>query len=231
MTGKDTEISFEFNSRAINRAYEKGLRLIPVKKESVLTDSLRSCLIHDNSESFLRVKTVAKWETTLKSTICNSDGEIIATERYQTNEIKQSNARKIRALDKFCAHYQPLYRRKKVSLMFHTFTRANYADKSIQEIIDNLKLRYKAIGREVRGYIWTAEISEKLHWHYHLAIAIDRIEVSSIPEEIKLDGLWGQRTGVEFVRKNLRHYMAKYFAKQNARVIGLRSYGKSNKYL
>jgi hypothetical protein len=115
--------------------------------------------------------------------------------------------------------------------MFHTFTRANYAEKSIQEIIDNLKQRYKAIGREVRGYIWTAEVSENLHWHYHLAIAIDRIRVTEIPGEIKLDVLWGQRTGVEFVRKNLRHYMAKYFAKQNARVIGLRSYGKSNKYI
>lgn len=231
MTGKDTEISFEFNSRAVNRFYESGLRLLPIKRESVLTDSLRSCLIHDNSESFLRVKTLPKWETTLKSTICNSDGEIIDFQKYQTNEIKQSNGRKIRALDKFCAYYQPLYRKKKVSLMFHTFTRANYAEKSIQEIIDNLKQRYKAIGREVRGYIWTAEVSENLHWHYHLAIAIDRIRVTEIPGEIKLDVLWGQRTGVEFVRKNLRHYMAKYFAKQNARVIGLRSYGKSNKYI
>ena len=115
--------------------------------------------------------------------------------------------------------------------MFHTFTRANQADKSIQEIIENLKTRYRAIGREVRGYIWTAEVSENLHWHYHLCLAIDRINFTSIPDEIKLDGLWGQRTGVEFVRKNLRHYMAKYFAKQNARVIGLRSYGKSNRYL
>jgi hypothetical protein len=42
---------------------------------------------------------------------------------------------------------------------------------------------------------------------------------------MKLESVWGARTQVEFVRKNIRHYMAKYFAKENARIIGVRSFG------
>jgi hypothetical protein len=52
---------------------------------------------------------------------------------------------------------------------------------------------------------------------------------SGIPEELKFEDLWGQRTEIDFVKKNIRHYMAKYFAKHNSRAIGRRSYGISRK--
>jgi hypothetical protein len=89
----------------------------------------------------------------------------------------------------------------------------------------------KREGLNLRGFIWTAEISDNLHFHYHLCIAIDRVNWKTIPERLKFEKAWGQRTEIDFVKKNVRHYMAKYFAKCDARVLYKRSYGKSNKYL
>jgi hypothetical protein len=57
------------------------------------------------------------------------------------------------------------------------------------------------------------------------------LEGAKLPKWMKADSIWGKRTQVEFVRKNIRHYMAKYFAKHNARIEGLRSYGMSTKGL
>ena len=100
---------------------------------------------------------------------------------------------------------------------------------------------FKRLGLNVRGHIWTCEIGTKtyektnnpedLHWHYHVCICIDRKRFDRIPKLIKFDNIWGQRTEIDFVKKNVRHYLAKYFAKHNARVIGTRSYGISRKLL
>jgi hypothetical protein len=231
MMTKGTKSAYTFNNRVKNPDYEKEIRFLPVYGAGQL---LRSCLIHDNAEKLppqVMVKRQPKWITSLNRFDVDTDtGEMIRNGKIQTNEIKQSNNTKIKALDKYCDWYQPLYQAKEVSLLFHTFTRANYASLTMREMIDNVKYHYKEmLDREVRGYIWTAEVSQDLHWHYHLAVAIDRVNFSGkkIPDSMKFEDLWGQRTGVEFVRKNIRHYMSKYFAKDNARVIGTRSYGIS----
>jgi hypothetical protein len=99
-------------------------------------------------------------------------------------------------------------------------------------MLDNVKYHYREmLDREMRGYIWTAEVSQKLHWHYHLCVAVDRLKFRRIPDELKFEDLWGQRTGIEFVKKDVRHYMAKYFAKENARVLGSRAFGSSRKLI
>jgi hypothetical protein len=152
---------------------------------------------------------------------------VVGTEIYRTNEIKSSNARKIKRLDAFCGHFQPMYERKEVSMLFFTLTLANQSKMTISGVIDLVKKRCKRRGVKFHGYIWTSEVSTELHWHYHLAVCIDRINVRGIgiPSWMKLESVWGARTQVEFVRKNIRHYMAKYFAKENARIIGVRSFG------
>lgn len=214
------KVAWRFSKRLLNPSYEAGLKTLP----------LRSCLIHDNSEISIReIKTVPKWITTLNySEVDTTSGEIVTDEvAYETNEIKSSNARKIVRLDRFCNYYQPLYAGREVSLLFHTFTRANCANLTFSRMLDDVKYAYRSISRPVRGYIWTAEVSQQLHWHYHLCVAVDRLKVRKIPDELKFEELWGQRTGVEFVRKNVKHYMAKYFAKENARVIGQRAFGCS----
>lgn len=220
---------FTFLSRRRNVDYEDGLRELPFV----------SCLIHDNSAAFggppatsihslAKVKTRPKWLTDM---LCEeydrTTGELLNTSIYSTNELKASNASKIKRLDTFCAHFQPLYASKRVSLMFYTLTAADRAKGSISSILAVLKKRLKRRGVALHGYIWTAEISERLHFHYHVAVAIDRLNVrgSRLPEWLMLDDAWGMFTRAEFVRKNVRHYMAKYFAKHNARLIGARSFG------
>ena len=175
-----------------------------------------------------QVKTQPKWITNLYREVVDVEtGEVIRAEVYDTNEIKSSNGSKIRRLDRFCMHFQPLYQRREVSLLFMTFTQADKADTNISGVMSALKKRLKRRDVGLHGYIWTAEVSEKLHFHYHVCVAIDRLHVvgGSMPEWLKLDDVWGRRTQVEFVKRNVRHYMAKYFAKHNARVVGMRSFG------
>lgn len=214
--------SYRYFNRLPNPNFDSGIKLLP----------LRSCLIHDNSAVFrhkeLHVKTEPKWFTDLWcDKVETNSGEVVGTEIYRTNEIKSSNARKIKRLDAFCGHFQPMYERKEVSMLFFTLTLANQSKMTISGVIDLVKKRCKRRGVKFHGYIWTSEISDTLHWHYHLAVCIDRMNVRGIgiPSWLKLESVWGARTQVEFVRKNIRHYMAKYFAKENARIIGVRSFG------
>ena len=237
--------NFSFRKHEKNPGYEAGLRKLPFD----------TCLIHNNAEILpaslggasrvrtspwdrgtngrISVKTAPKWITTLGCEEVETDtGEMIPGV-YVTNDFRSANNRKIKALDAFCGYYQPMYARKEVSLMFHTFTQANKANLDFASMLDNVRYHYaEQLQRPVRGYIWTLELkpNEKMggfNMHYHAGVAIDRIEINKLPAHLKFDDLWGQRTEIEFVRKNIRHYMAKYFAKQNARADGFRSYGRS----
>ncbi len=223
---KDNKLPYRYESRFKNPLYEAGLKLIHI------APSLRSCLRHANDDKLI-VKNEPKWITTLVTQEFDLEtGEIDRKLlRYDTNEIKSSNQKKIKALDKFCNHYQPLYRSRKVSMFFITFTRANYASESFRRTLDLVRKRFSRFGYPVRGFVWTAEVSTTGHWHYHLCIATDRMHLMKIPKALKFNSIWGQRTGIEFVKKNVKHYMAKYFAKHNARVIGTRSFGVSRKFL
>lgn len=219
---KVSKVCFQFQKCTKNPKFEDGIKSLP----------LRSCLIDDNDTQHKHVKTEPKWFTELSyRTVDNDTGELLGNGKYQTDEFKKSNQRKILTLDKFCNTYQPLYTKRKVSLLFHTFTQANNARMTFRRMLHLLRKRYKALDIEILGFIWTAEVSKKLHWHYHCCVAVRRIRVKKIPDGLKLQGLWGRRTGVEFVKKNVRHYMAKYWAKDNYRVIGTRSMGKSKFFL
>lgn len=216
--------TYTFLKRCRNEAFEDGLTVLP----------LRSCLIHHKSAVFrssqLYVKTAPKWYTDL---FCEGydvqTGELVHQEVYRTDDFKQSNGRKIKCLDRFCNHFQPLYARKQVSILFYTLTIANQAKMDIKGIVDVFKKRFKRRDVKVYGYIWTAEVSEGLHFHYHIAVAVDRLNLrgSKLPAWMILENAWGARTQVEFVKRNIRHYMAKYFAKHQYRIVGIRSYGSS----
>lgn len=218
----NVRFSYTFLSRFRNPEYDAGVKTLP----------LRTCLIHHNSAvlptSQLLVKTLPKWKTNLYCRhIDYSTGEVVGADIYQTNEFKQSNGRKIARLDAFCSHFQPLYDARRVSLLFYTLTVANQAKMTISGIIDVLKKRLKRRKIKMHGYIWTAEVSQKLHFHYHMVVAIDRIDIAGkvMPDYYKLNDAWGARTQVQFVKKNVKHYMAKYFAKHDARVMHMRSFG------
>ncbi|GAH23310.1 unnamed protein product [marine sediment metagenome] len=105
----------------------------------------------------------------------------------------------------------------------------DYAKKDIVSMLNCVKKRYGALKRPIRGYFWVLEISENDHVHYHLVVAIDRMNVTKIPDELKFEELWGQRTGVEFIKKSVRGYLSRYLSKSDARIIGMRGYGVSQK--
>jgi len=218
---------YTFLSRHKNPEYEGGVKRLPFE----------SCLITTKGSKIANeiwVKTRPKWYTNLMGyEIDPETGEATPKEIYQSDDFKCSNGKKIKSLDKFCAFYQPLYKKRNVTLFFLTFTRANYARLPWVYMVKIILQYFKRAGLNVRGHIWTAEISDKLHWHYHMCIATDRVnwKLSGVPKELKFENLWGQRTEIDFVKKNVRHYMAKYFAKCDFRIIGKRSYGISRKLM
>lgn len=239
-----TPINFYFRGYERNPDYQAGL----VKLSEVRAPALRASLKYDKSgisqDRNLYVKTEPKWVTRLGYLGYDSQTGELMTGDYQTNDLKAGNARKIKVLDRFSDYYQPLYREKKVSLMFHTLTQADYSGTTVSRLIDTLKYRYSTIDRKVRGYFWSYEISEPeyqkigFHFHYHMVVAIDRLNIKGgeIPEAIMLDETWGQMTKVEFVKRSVRGYLKKYIAKNNWRIVdmdksrALRMFGQSQKF-
>jgi len=201
-------------------------------------DTLRSCLLRNNAEiknPEILISKTPKWLTTLEEPKCidTGTGEIIY-EDYETDDFKASRNRKIKTVEKFCNYYEPLYQARKVSLLFHTFTRLNYAKQDMRRMVDNAKFRYNSLKRPIRGYLWALELENKdksIHIHYHFIVAIDRIQVKKIPEALKFQDLWGQRTGVEFIKKTIKGYLSKYLYKSDYKMLGRRSYSISRKLL
>jgi Ni/Co efflux regulator RcnB len=236
---------YQFKSRKKNPEWSVE-KLIP----------LRSCLIHNKAsqlsvekmtENFLDemekltgvrgecyISTIPKWLTTLEKPECldTGTGEIIFSD-YLTDDFKASRNRKIKTINKFCNFYEPLYQARKVSLLFHTFTRNDYAKKDMRTMIECAKKRYYALNRPIRGYLWVMELEENekmdsgFHIHYHLVVAINRFQVREIPEELKFQDLWGQRTSVEFIIKTIKGYLSKYLSKSNVKVLGRHHYAIS----
>jgi hypothetical protein len=243
---------YSFLSRTKNPLFEEGL--IPLEVGNTSNPLFESCLLTIKSDNFypsktplippqtylirqtLFVRTEPKWHTNLLEHEYDKEtGEILAKGVYQTNDFKVSNGKKIKKLDQFCNFYQPLYKARKVTLWFLTFTRANHSRLSFKQMNNIIKKYYQREGFPIRGFIWTYEISkDNLHWHYHICIATNRINVKGkgLPTKLMFDSLWGQRTEVDFVKKNIRHYMAKYFAKCNFRLNNkMRSYGCSKQFI
>lgn len=196
--------------------------------------ALRSCLIYNNAEKKTPkeyvISRVPKWLTTLTFEDANEDGELIIS-KYETDDLKGSKNRKIKAVNKFCDFYEPKFKSKEVSILFHTFTRLNYAKSDMRRMMDNIKYRYESINRPIRGYIWVLEVSEFNHIHYHLLIACNRLNVRKMPQALKFNDLWGQRTGVEFIKKSARAYLTKYLSKSDAKILSQRNYSCSRKLI
>ena len=235
--GKQSIYAFSINE--INPDYQKGLitipnnRLIRKHRES---EAFESCLKRNNAEkndtSFdLIIKTVNKWNTYLVRTDYDPEtGEVDDPVRYCTNELKRANARKIKTLNKFCDYYQPMYKRKEVTLFFITLTSMDKARLTIRELIDILKYRIKVgLERELLSYIWTLEVSENKHCHYHLCLAVKRVNMKGkkFSDYVKLENVWGCRSEFDFVKKDVKRYLSKYFAKDQSRLLNHRSYGIS----
>jgi hypothetical protein len=212
-------VTYEFVNSTKNPEYEKGLKPLPFE----------SSLIHNKGHR-IYVKTKPKYLTNLAEFKTDEEGLPILTREIETNDLKSANYRKIKAVDKWCNYWHPLYNQKKITLFFFTLTRLNYARISIRQLLKILKLNLSRNNIQLLDYLWILEISEGLHCHYHLVVAIDRKTFKKIPEFLKLEKYWGQRTEIDFVKKNIRFYLSKYFGKNSWRIdSGMRAYGQMRK--
>lgn len=229
-TGKIINQKYEFYKREINPEFNPE-KIIP----------LRSCQLQVNAEKINRVfhyTNTPKHLVTLRvpRSVDTGSGEIIYAD-YQTDDIKTIKHNKIKTINRYCDFYEPLFRSRKVSLLFHTFSRADYSKTDMRRMLDNIKYRYKIINREILGYLWAVEFAPNenmingFHIHYHLIVAIKRIQVTEIPEALKFNDLWGQRTGVEFIKKSVRNYLSKYLYKGEGKILGRRNYSISRNLL
>lgn len=246
------DVIYAFDSSSPHENYASGLKEVPDNRKKAAPikprglpahkrpkfngGSFEPCLKHNNSENQkppMIVKTHPKWNTKLSILRINKDtGEIIEDLGYHnTNEMNKGKQRRSKAIEKFCSYFEPKFKSKEVSLMFLTFTRMDFANIDFSGMLDNIKYGItKRLGIRLRGYVWVLEISERLHAHYHLCIAIDRCNFKNIPNELKFEKLWGQRTQITFVKKTIRGYLMKYMEKCQYSILGLRSYGISKNF-
>jgi hypothetical protein len=217
--------AYEHVSTTKNPDYEAGLKDIPFE----------SCLIHNKENKFpsqkITIRTTPKWLTHLAVLEPDEEGLPVWSENYTTNDFKARNHRKNKAITKFCAKYMPLYKSKEVSCFFITLTKANSSKVDIRTMIRVMTIYMDRLGWGVRGFVWVLEVSENLHMHYHVGIATNRVNLKGkkLPKLLQLERVWGCRTEIDFVKKNIEGYMRKYFAKNSYVAEGFRSYGISRK--
>lgn len=216
--------SFWFLRRKLNPNYESGLKVVP----------LRSCLLLNNVpkngvKNWI-IKTQPKWQVELlQSELDKETGEILSTSVYLTDDLKSGNNRKIKAVNRFCDYFNPIYKRREISLFFHTLTLANQSQVDIRTAVKNYRRRLNRNGVNVRGLLWVLEISENSHIHYHILCATNRLNYKGMkmPVFLKFNDLWGCRTKAEFIKHDVRYYLATYFTKCQSRIEKHRSYGIS----
>ena len=119
---QEGKVMYQHLSTHKNPTYEDGIKTIPFE----------SCLIHNKCNRItseigqkLRVRTEPKWLTDLSMWQKDEYGVLGLTGVYSSNDFKASNHRKIKALNRFCDKYQPLFEQRKCTLLFLTFTNAN----------------------------------------------------------------------------------------------------------
>lgn len=217
---QDIKSNFLFLRRVPNSEYELGLKRVP----------LRTCLLHNNGavNSEWVVKTKPKWFTDLARTDVDvNTGEITGQSVYRTDDLTAGNNRKIKAVNRFTGYFNPLYKARKVSMLFYTFTVANQAKLDIRDLFKVLRKRLKRNNVNLNGYLWVLEVSDNLHVHYHAIVVTDRIKCkgSKLPSFFIMDDVWGARCQVQFIRKNVRYYLATYFTKNKNRIERKRLYG------
>ena len=238
---------YEHYGTAKNPNYERGLKSVPLFESCLINNkgnTSGSSKAHPLSQKFgsnITIRTTPKWLTELAVFESDNEGYPVLTDRYLTDDLKGSNNRKIKTLHRFCDVYQPLYAQRKVTLFFLTFTKANKARHKWSTMLKIVRKYMQRAGAPVLGWCWISEVGQEtynktkdpkdLHWHYHLAFACPRLDLKGkkLHKLLKFENVWGCRTEIDFVKKNIRGYMMKYFAKNNMKVEGVRSYGISRK--
>ena len=245
--------NFKLANVSKNPHFDDGVLLMD--KNGLTDESLRSCLICNNSDKKSTKKAIQrikvsrdmlgitdeifflqktwKWGVSLSGNICDTEtGELLENQTYEVTDLEQGVKRKRKALRAFSDFYEPLYQERIVSCFFFTLTQANQSNEKLSVTLDAIKKRFERNDTPILGYIWVSEISKRGHWHYHLGVATKRVKWKYLPKWAKVNDLWGRRTQITFIKKSIGAYLSKYIGKDNiGRMINFRSYGKSSKYL
>lgn len=209
--------------RQINKNYENASASLP----------LCPCLVRLNSEKKGRSEeaVMVRFEPRYTSVIdCfkqYSNGEREYERSFRTDSFKKTNGKKWEVVNTFFSKYRPLYRSKNISLFGFTFTQANEANKFFSDMLDNIRYRFKANKIPVKGYVWRLEVTEGLHWHYHLCVATTYTKFNSL-DMLKFNKTWGQHTQVRTVDKVFGKQF--YMTKKQPKIDGFRSYGYSTNF-
>lgn len=204
---------FLYLGRFPNIEYHSGLKEVP----------LRTCLLHHKSDKnpLWIAKTQPKWFTNLlEYQLDLNTGEMNEVGVYQTDCLTSANNRKIRAVNRFTTHFNPLYKSRKVTMWFYTLTTANQSRLTISQCMNTLKKRMTRNGVEMLGYLWVLEVSDDLHVHYHALVVTNRMNFrgKQLPTFLKVDDVWGAICQVEAVKQNVKYYLSKYFVKNKVRI-------------
>ena len=122
-----------------------------IEQKKLPRSPLSNLVIYTLSPKFdntllLYIKTLPKWLTNLNRSLLNTEtGEIIDDGIHETNEIKQSNWKKIKKLTEFCNIFDPLYMKRKVSILFYTFTKINFSNIPFPRLLDDIRYRFAEI--------------------------------------------------------------------------------------
>jgi hypothetical protein len=158
----------------------------------------------------------------------DEEGTFICTEVFTTTNLQDAARKKRQLAYKFADKYEPAYQAKEISILFVTLTQINCANQSIQQFIHSVKQRFKKKGIKIHGYVWVLEAGKKTNMlHYHIAIAVDRMQISKLPNWLKFESLWGRRTETTFVKKSIKNYLSKYLKKGSPILEGYRGCGSS----
>ena len=221
-----------------NPGYWGSLRYLFIDHKLHAKMPLKALEIRDFDEKFVSVSTVPKYYSWyVKHEISEDTGELLS-EVCESDSERKKRGKKISKFKAFDSVYLPLYRQKKVSLMFVTLTMANEASNTITGLMKALKQRAIRNDSELLGYVWVSEVSLKygIHWHYHFVMALPRLEVRTLPQWLKLETVWGKITKAGFVTMGGKlpgaygYYLSKYLSKETGTVCNVRSYGSSMKF-
>jgi len=146
----------------------------------------------------------------------------------ETNNLLLLLQRRKRRFKNFFDVFEPLYKQRKISFLIITLTTPyTFEDfknnKNLQkELREKLKKFWKAYRErhlrrldKIYGVLKVFDVGEQGEkLHLHLVVAIPRIRVKRIPDWLKPDkGLWEWLSQVQFIRKSVRGYIAKYLGK------------------
>jgi len=146
----------------------------------------------------------------------------------EVSDLERSFWQRRRSFDRFFGKFEPLYRQRKISLVLITLTvpykleelledtgKAKELQRSYRSFWNGYRRRCLRRLGDICGVLKLVDVGwqgEKVH--FHLVVAVPRVEFGSIPDWLKPDkGLWPYLSRVEFVRKSLRGYLADYLRK------------------